>query len=74
MSLQNGDLFMQQIALDQRRAQFDLEPIALQFLARRGLRGQRRLAGRQERVALAAERGGGYAKTSGDGLEVFATQ
>ena len=56
MSLQNGDLLVRQIALDQRRAEFGFQPIALQFLAGRGFRRQRRLAGGQERVAPAAAR------------------
>jgi hypothetical protein len=35
VGLQHGDLLVQQIALDQRRAELGLQPIALQFLARR---------------------------------------
>ena len=51
VGLQNGDRFVQQLTLNQRGAEFDLQPVAFQFLAGRGLRGQRRLAGSGERVA-----------------------
>ena len=54
-------------------AEFGFQPIALQFLARRGLRRQRRLASGEERVVPAAERRRRDAKTAGDDLEILAS-
>ena len=53
---------------------FGLQAVVLQFFARGGFRGQRRLAGGEKGVTPPAQRRRCHTQGTGDGLEVFATQ
>jgi hypothetical protein len=69
-----GDLLVQQVALDQRRPELGLQPLALQLLARGGTGRQGRFTGGQEGVVPAGQRRRRDAQLARDGLQVFPAQ